>query len=83
MLEILIGNYGELLLNTFLGLVGSMLGQLLGALLEELITSCFEEPDLPGRAGKPNRSVTLTLPSFDGVDLGIPPDKAKDWINDF
>lgn len=80
----MIGNYGDTLMRTFLGLIGSMIGQLLSALLQELIESCFEEPELPGRDGLPRRKVTLPLPSFsyDSLDLGIPPDKAKDWIND-
>jgi len=88
--EDMIGDFGDQLLSALLGMIASMLGQILGLLLEELISACFEEDTDLGRTGNSNNLTSVPIP-FDELQnaLGsigtvgdLPLSDVGDWAKD-
>lgn len=50
------GDYGDMLLDTFLGTVGTMLGQILNSVLTHYLNTCFEQDDEQDRGSSLGRN---------------------------
>lgn len=87
------GNYGDMLLDSFLGMVGTMLGQILNLIISHYLNTCFEQDDESDR-GSPlsrNNSSELIpdigkLAGFRGGESvgpeGVRPNDLQRWLVD-
>ena len=87
------GDYGDMLLDTFLGMVGTMLGQILNAVLTHYLNTCFEQDDEEDRGsslGRNNPSQLIPdigkLAGFRGGEsvgpAGVRPNDLLRWLTE-